>query len=119
MKEKFFAIVAIVGILLSSCASDEPLTRQTTPNGKAESRHYRKTVDDALVIADKMFALMDSDAHTRAPRSVASISVIGCNDAVATRSSNAEPDTMMYLVNYEDNRGFALYTRDFKYIYIK
>lgn len=105
---------ALVGLVVSACASDEPAVSPQTPNQRISNRQYRKTVDEALTSADRMFALIDGQAKTRSPRSVESIQVIGNGDGSQTRGGDAGADTMLYLVNYADNQGFALLSSDWR-----
>lgn len=106
---------AFLGLIAASCASDEPdLSTPQTPNQRPTTQQYRKTIDEALTAADRMFALIDVNAKTRSSRTVESIRVIGNQNEAKTRSGETGVDTMLYLVNYSDNQGFALLSSDWR-----
>ena len=107
-----------------SCQSNslnvEPLGDKSL---KTESQHpYARQIDDALSVATDFLDELDADMLAQSEqnnlfqtksvtmdRTIGSIQSIVNNDACLTKSSLGLTDSpILYLVNYDDNKGFAL-----------
>lgn len=96
-------------LLLNSCASDEPIT--SSPDVIAENcGEYAVSIEEAINYANLVFNEMEKGSATRSTgkdRVVKSVEMISSNN---TRSSESEG--LFYLINYENNQGFALMGAD-------
>ncbi len=105
MKRKLLPFVAIA-MLFAACSSDEPNPPPEAENIPQVANPYRVSLDDALDNAETLLSQI-SEAETRSGRRVASVKYF---TTPSTRS--ADSDTMLYLVNYENDGGFALLSAD-------
>lgn len=115
MKQKidFKSIVAIFATsTLFACTQDvmDSLPTQTESNAepmKELSKH--RTYEEALAVAQEAIGMLGESCVTRSgkPRTVSTDDVQYIVNRSSTRS-NGEPDTLMYVFNYEDNAGFAV-----------
>lgn len=103
MRKLIQMILAIlwVSVCLSGCSAEEPSQEKQANNPSASSSLIR-----ALENADRFFSYMEGT--TKSSRRVESIKVV--TDNQVTKNSNS--DTLLYLVNYQDNAGFALLGAD-------
>lgn len=102
-------ILAIAGtlIIFSSCNDDENITNS---NQNQKNDVYLVTLDEALSRADVFFAGTSSTRKTHS-RSVKSVQYL--NSDQKTRSLKDDiTNTLLYLVNYENDEGFALLSGD-------
>lgn len=97
-----------ISTILSSCGSDEPSLQSVTGQKEEPINPLKIPADEAVEIAFK--AVGDISRDTRASRTVSSVELLkgrktrGGNDAV--------PDSALYLINFNDDRGFALVAAD-------
>ncbi len=105
MKRKLLPLAAIA-MLFAACSSDEPNLLPEEENIPQVANPYRVSLDDALDNAETLLSQI-SEAETRSGRRVASVKYF---TTPSTRS--ADSDTMLYLVNYENDGGFALLSAD-------
>ncbi len=105
MKKKILSFVAIA-MLFAACSSEEPNPPPEAENIPQVANPYRVSLDDALDNAETLLSQI-SEAETRSGRRVASVKYF---TTPSTRS--ADSDTMLYLVNYENDGGFALLSAD-------
>ena len=98
-----FLLVGLLAMITSACADHEwePATEPTEP-GLTRTVRLR-TLEEALTIADNWFTQMERNTRS-VDRKVKSVDYV--KSAYRTRSD--DHDTLMYLVNYENNQGFAL-----------
>lgn len=108
----FRSIVAILATsALFACTQETidslPQTESKTDDIKELPRH--RTYEEALAIAQDAIGLLGESSTTRSgkPRTVNTSEVQYILNTSATRSDD-EPDTLMYVFNYEDNAGFAV-----------
>lgn len=80
---------------------DESTTMKALPK--------RRTYEEALIIAQNAIGMLGESSATRSgkPRAVNTDDVQYIVNSSSTRSTD-EPDTLMYVFNYEDNAGFAV-----------
>ena len=94
--------------MATSCSETEPLAELSRGSPQTRSEETAKptvrTLEEALQYADDWFMQMEQGTRAANPRRVGSVEYLTA--APATRSTVA--DTLMYLVNYEDDMGFAL-----------
>ena len=107
MKKKIMYLVA-VALVLTACSSEEPITPQNQVNDAMGANPYRVSLTDALKNADALLGELGEDEVTRSiERKVESVEYYS---RPGTRSLGG--DTLLYLVNYADDAGFALLSAD-------
>lgn len=112
MKRNIFLASAFTTLLLSACSSDEPCTPQTY---ESPINPYGLTLNEALQNAEMAFSQINGEDGTRSiSRPIASVRTITKTDIpVSTRGGNTQlPDTLLYLVNYVGDSGYALLAAD-------
>lgn len=108
MKKKLIASASIAGLILSSCAMQEPET--PVKEEQATRSENFITVEEALANAREHFSIAYGKKSTRTDKSVESIEIKMLNKA--TRSDSNDSIYGYYLVNYKDGNGFALLSAD-------
>ena len=107
MKKKLISYAA-VALVLTACSSEEPITPPMTKNDAVGVNPYRVSLTDALKNADALLGELGEGETTRsAERKVESVEYYSCP---GTRALGG--DTLLYLVNYADDAGFALLSAD-------
>ena len=107
MKKKIMYLVA-VALVLTACSSEEPITPQNQVNDAMGANPYRVSLTDALKNADALLGELSEGEVTRSvERKVESVEYYS---RPGTRSLGG--DTLLYLVNYADDAGFALLSAD-------
>lgn len=101
---KFFALCWISIVCFVNCSQDAP--ELDSGELKEMSNNFHVSLRDALIQADKMFAQIEGGS-TRSSRKLASFEML--NSATRTNEDNLDG---FYIVNYEDNGGFALLSAD-------
>lgn len=108
--KSFVAIFA--ASTLFACTQDgiDNLSVQTEKENEAMNElPKRRTYEEALAVAQDAIGLLGENCTTRSgkPRSINTADVQYIVNTSSTRSTE-EPDTLMYVFNYEDNAGFAI-----------
>ena len=107
MKKKLISY-AVVALVLTACNSEEPITPTNQVNDAMGANPYRVSLTDALKNADALLGELGEDEVTRSvERKVESVEYYS---RPGTRSLGG--DTLLYLVNYADDAGFALLSAD-------
>lgn len=108
MWKKFLGIIclSIQIILFANCSGDNGLLPDM-PSAVETQNQYSIPVSEALNIADAFMSNIEGE--TRAIRMVSKIEV---KTSSKTRSLSNGADTLLYLINYSDNAGFALVSAD-------
>ena len=107
MKKKLISYAA-VALVLTACSSEEPITPPNQVNDAMGANPYRVSLTDALKNADVLLGELGEDEVTRSiERKVESVEYYS---RPGTRSLGG--DTLLYLVNYADDAGFALLSAD-------
>ncbi len=107
MKKKLISYAA-VALVLTACSSEEPITPPNQVNDAMGANPYRVSLTDALKNADALLGELGEGEVTRsAERKVESVEYYS---RPGTRSLGG--DTLLYLVNYADDAGFALLSAD-------
>lgn len=105
MKKKLFYLFPLLSfVFLLGCKEDEPKNHEDDEYYSLSI--YKVPVSDALKIADEIFANIE-ESKTKSLRNVNSIEYVTTHQ---TRSNKI--DTTLYVVNYADNRGFAILAAD-------
>lgn len=106
--KKLVQTIAVIFIAAQtvSCTQDAMID-SLTKNEEARVLTNQISIEEALENAERAFSVISRD--TRSARSVKSIKKI--QDTSGTRSNN-EADTKYYIVNYEDDMGFAVLSAD-------
>lgn len=105
MKTRFI-FISILAIMTAACAESEWEPASQTDVSTSTHSVRQRTLDEALAYADEWFAQMDEPTRSEGRR-VGNVEYVRST----TRTRAGDTDTLMYLVNYEDNRGFALLGR--------
>ena len=107
MKKKLISYAA-VALVLTACSSEEPITPPNQVNDAMGANPYRVSLTDALKNADALLGELGEGETTRsAERKVESVEYYS---RPGTRALGG--DTLLYLVNYADDAGFALLSAD-------
>lgn len=113
MKIFKFSIVLIVGLFLVGCSEDLPIQNDNQPKEKVGSDTYIP-LEEALQYADELFSTLSGNTRASS-RTVASVE---CIKSPNTRSSQGG-DTIYYIVNYQNEKGFAVLSanKNLGYVY--
>lgn len=107
MNKKFLTFAA-VALVLAACSSEEPIAPPMVENDAMGANPYRVSLTDALKNADALLGELGEGETTRsAERKVESVEYYS---RPGTRALGG--DTLLYLVNYADDAGFALLSAD-------
>lgn len=111
MRVRLFLILAgFVTLVLAGCTSEEPLVDNLATMPNVKESQYRVSLQNALKNADVVMRHIDTQASTRAGRQIATVDYIV---TPKTRSGGDNAiDTALYLVNYQNEQGFALLAAD-------
>ena len=103
-KTLFFMLLALI---MGSCTSeDDFFLKKSEPQPSADS--YKVSMEDAVRRARQAV----SECGSVATRSGAKARVDVIRSGALTRSETGTPDTLLYVVNFEDNAGFAVIGAD-------
>lgn len=99
MKKLFYLAIAsvIALIVIMTGCSDEPMINVKRDSGSTKTS---SSIELALQQAEDFFRQIG--ATTRTPRQVATI------DVIAETTTRDQSDTLLFLVNYANNQGYAL-----------
>lgn len=104
--KKLLYVIAGMGILLlfALLGCTDELMEQKNDAVNASEKNPSTALEQALARAEEFFSQIG--ASTRSPRQAASVlSIVG-------ETTRSELDTLLFLVNYADNQGFALLGAD-------
>ena len=99
-------LIGMLALMTTACADRDWEPTTDTENPAATQSVRQRTLDEALAYADEWFAQMDEPTRSEGRR-VRNVEYVRST----TRTRAGDTDTLMYLVNYEDNAGFALLGR--------
>lgn len=105
-------IYLILFAMLCSCNNEWEQARNENKQNKNNESTYKIPLEEVLSHADGIFQMMDKKdptTRTASQRKIKNIAAINVNVA-PTRSENFDlsTDSVLYLVNYQDDKGFAL-----------
>ena len=131
MKKIIFIFVAVMGIMFTACNNDEIIVPeeilQSTDNNISEtSTNYLVPIDDALAELNAVLASIDNQpqnamGRSMAPRkqrtigSIETLAVVNNANSTLKRAPSAgavATDTLLYLVNFQDDMGYAVLAAD-------
>lgn len=105
---KLTLIITLMLIMAASCSTDEPILQQETEDNLQKNAKTAVSKNDAVKIAN-FFLDQISQSPTRANgRKVSKIDAV-LNDT-PTRSD--EPDTLLYVINFDEDQGYAIVSAD-------
>lgn len=105
-----YTVLLLFVALLTQCSQNE-LELDFEREKDTKSNPYRVDLESALKTLEKSLSNMDNQSTTRSTnRRISKIDVI--RSAVSTRSNNNLPDTLLYIVNYDNNNGFGIISAD-------
>ncbi len=105
---KLTLIITLMLVMAASCSTDEPILQQETEDNLQKNAKTAVSKNDAVKIAN-FFLDQISQSPTRANgRKVSKIDAV-LNDT-PTRSD--EPDTLLYVINFDDDQGYAIVSAD-------
>lgn len=110
MKKISFFISAYLCLLVSACSGDidlDNLQKQTYFDTTSEST-YRRSSEDAVKLALEYISTIETPQTRSSKRIVSKVEALGTQ----SKTRSAEQDTLLYLINFEDNQGFALISAD-------
>lgn len=106
------SIFLFLSVLILACACNKEQTVGVVEEATSVSNPYKLSLDDALA---SLGGFLSGDAATKAGLSgkvPGKIDYLRSND-VATKSATVSlPDTLLYLVNFDDSEGYALLSAD-------
>jgi len=106
MQKKLFnplSVVLAIVLLLSASCQDAPINNSAPESGKVKSETIKRSAEDAIewAIAYKN-GESSTDSRSNVTANLADIKVI------TTAKSRSETDTLIYVVNYDNNEGYVL-----------
>lgn len=103
MKNLFYILIII--FMSSGCQQIGDMNDFTQIESKSISRYSIRTLEEALEIASQAPVLFE----TPSSRSVERTTNLRSHYAILNVSSRSSmPDTLLYIINYDDNRGYAV-----------
>lgn len=129
MKKTFIYWGALVFFLLASCSDnisyDDSSSEQTIDKTGDSSKGTKRTKEEVLAIAENFFTqvqLRSGTTKSSSQRKVKSVDIVhdlnfntnfkSLRSTSGQYNNNLLTDSLLYLVNYEDNNGFALIGAD-------
>lgn len=113
--KKLINNVCLLGLtFLAACSSEEPIVTDSQKNSVGKTS-FKITLNQAMERADKIFLKLDAESSlTRGGKRVPSnVICLKSDNSSITRSGDEElPDTMIYIINYGSNEGFAIMSAD-------
>ena len=99
----------VAAILFAAC--DKSTTDSAIPQPQANGSTIPLT--EALSNLDNVLSKLDVDTKSGMTRSYSTASVLGSRNFNLTKAPGVDiPDTLMYIVNFDDNQGFAVLAGD-------
>lgn len=110
MRKLSFFLILLACVFITACNSDEPTLKSVSDTESVISKPSNiRTVEEAIEIVSNNYADVYKEHSSRTinlnPQNVV---VFGSNKA----SRTAAVDTMLYVVNFGDNNGFAIVAAD-------
>lgn len=103
--------LAIIGLIAASCSNDvveEPQPSVTAKNTITYSPSaVNRTLDEAIKIANEAKGMLNNSKASRADVT-REIDLTDGIKYVVSDVSRSNPDTLLYILNYKDNAGFAV-----------
>lgn len=110
MKKLFLLPILVV---LLSCNKTTPEEPPTNVEAQKVRVGYKITQEDALTIAESAPSLFVGDIQTKnLQRSILECVPVTTRSSIATKGGTLQTDTLMYLFNYADNKGYIFISTD-------
>lgn len=97
----------LLTVLFAACTKEEPVERA----GTRTTENHRVSVEEALDELNAVLSFTDPQTRGRDSRRVGTVEPVVSYKSGATRSMSAA-DTLMYLVNFDNEQGFAFLGAD-------
>ena len=110
-----FSIFALMALVAISCQSDfVDVPQVNLPNKELEAQKFVRSYEDALKIAENSIRFVEGDEATRstARRKINKNDIQTIRQSGTRSSTTNEDRTLAYVVNFEDNQGFAVIAAD-------
>lgn len=109
MKKTTFFVAAIATLFCTNCTNDEP--EVNLPKEPESSNPYRVSLNDAVDAALPLLNQLDG-LHTRSNRHISDIEYVVQDIKTRSNSESYALDTTLYIVNFDDDKGFAILGAD-------
>lgn len=106
---RIYSIIALLIVLCSACTNGDPFLEETGDGLKTKSNPMLRTETDAIDIALANLSVFDNDStpvSRTISRTIKNVSVIGANGAKSRNGLGL--DTLLYVVNFDNDNGFAV-----------
>lgn len=115
MKIKNLILVVSLTAFYCCTSEDIPTTMETEMHEeKANNSIYYRSFDEAKEIAENSINMLDNSnmttrgvSNTRKLNLKTGVKAI-CKPTIGTRGAETNPDTLLYIFNFEDNNGFSI-----------
>ena len=109
MRKTIYLICVVSSFVMFSSCETNIATADLVQPAASKSIVGSRTIEDAVAIAENATSLLSKGTITRSLDRCVDISNINVLTSYnGTRSVSNEIDTLMYIVNFKDNQGFAL-----------
>lgn len=115
MKKSVYLFLVVLSLIMVNSCDKNTATIDLEQPAVAKIEAGYRTVNDAIAIAEKATSMLTAESVTRSNIRRVDISNIGMlMSDNSTRAEALDADTLMYIVNFEDNQGFALVPKNEK-----
>lgn len=107
--KKLFLLSAIAILLIMACSKNESVDVKDQRSNK-ELHNTIRSLDEVFQITQASIKILESSSSTRTiyGRQIAPNKTKVCRRNTKTRSGTDTKDTLLYIVNFENNEGFAV-----------
>lgn len=109
MKAKDYLLLLVMSIVSVACSSDLDQFEEKESEKQMASNEYLIPLSEAIANGEAMYNMVYQKGNTRSARKIKDFSFLKLNNA--TRG-DADDDNGYYIVNYENDGGFALLSAD-------
>lgn len=112
MKKIQITLVSLLVVCFTACTSDiQDMPTYNDQTNQSPTNPYRVSLSQALATVQPLFNNMDEGKATRSSRIISNVDYI--TSTIATRGdSDVSMDTLLYVVNFDDENGFAVLGAD-------
>ena len=112
MKKIQITLVSLLVVCFTACTSDiQDMPTYNDQTNQSSKNPYRVSLSQALATVQPLFNNMDEGKATRSSRIISNVDYI--TSTIATRGdSEVSMDTLLYVVNFDDENGFAVLGAD-------
>jgi len=107
MRKLLFLCCALVITVITSCTNDEPISNNVEADVTSENNESKiRTIEDAISIASQNYGNLFDMPASRCGLNIDPNNVVVLGSKAASRSGAS--DTAIYVVNFGDNKGYAV-----------